>query len=338
MLKTRHASVGFTLLELVAVLAVMSLLSLGVLSGLASYLEFSQRQSTRLRIAQLRDSLERCFATRPHEVFSGPANTLTIAGTALPDMASMNAAQAGALISVSANLWSSLRTCSSPSLETLTSDGFNQPWLLQVSSDLLLDLPTVSIPYRVAVIISTGANTRLESAFDPRTGIVSVGGDDVAEVVDGIGIMQDLHAEALRKSRVLASAYREYFTTRYLASTSRAYEIDYFAGTDSSGNPLTPLWDGPTPEGNGGGIVGNTRGQEIPATAPELRLLDALGLAMSDVTLRAGFPLRVDNSSPAVNSPDNPDPARSLPPFSARVIAPLPGARELITTVSGVVD
>jgi type II secretory pathway pseudopilin PulG len=323
---------------MVAVLAVMSLLSLGILSSLGSYLEFSQRQSTRIRLEQLRESLERCMAALPYEIFSGPANSLTIAGNNLPDPTESGTARANRPAETSAAQWRAVRNCSSPSLEALVSDGFNRPWLLGVSNDLSLEVASARIRYRVAALVSTGANGRLESTFDATTGQLTAGGDDLAEVVDGIATMQNLHADALQKSTKVANAYREYFTTRYLASASRAYEVDYFARSDSSGNPLSPLWDGPSPEGQAGGVAGTTGGAAVPATDPELRLLDALGLSIADVTLRPGYPLRIDNSSPAVNNPDNPDPARTLPPFSARVIAPLPGGEVLITTASGVPD
>ena len=329
---------GFSLLEIVAVLAVMSLLSLGILASLGSYLEFSQRQSTRVRLEQLRDSLERCMAALPYEIFSGPANTLTIAGQTVQDTAGSAAGRMSFATEPSATPWRAIRNCSSPSLEALASDGFNRPWLLGVSNDLSLDVVGARIPYRVAVIVSAGANGRLESVFDATTGQMTLGGDDLAEVVDGIATMQNLHAEARQKSAKVANAYREYFTTRYLASAARAYEIDYFARSDSSGDPRSPLWDGPSPEGHAGGVAGNTGGAAVPATDPNIRLLDALGLALADVTLRPGYPLQIDNSSPAVNNPDNPDPARTLPPFSARVIAPLPGGETLITTASGVLD
>ena len=124
--------------------------------------------------------------------------------------------------------------------------------------------------------------------------------------------------------QVAAEAYRSYFQARGLADAARDIAIDYFATASSPAG----RWDVAGAIGLAGcdGVAPRALAEGIAAT---------LGLAVTDAVDAWGGALRIDNCSDAVRSPRHPDPARQLPPYTAAIVAVLPGPVELRVSVLG---
>jgi hypothetical protein len=112
---------------------------------------------------------------------------------------------------------------------------------------------------------------------------------------------------------------------RFLANPSRDITIDYFGA-----GPLAAGWDE--------GVV-LLRGIDRPAGVAG-RLTDteiaSLGLSRAEVTDGWGQDLSFDNDSSWVRQPGNPVAGRNLPPWGARVSAPVPGGGSLNESIDGV--
>ncbi len=335
---------GFSALELVVVMAVISLLSVSLLSTGASILEYGQRQESHLNLRLLRMAIERCITQEIATAFSSDPNSVAFSGVLLKGgkLSATDGSARGTALSANANgfqwnpnITQALQPCATSGVDQLTNDSFHRPVNVVISDDLVLELPEVRLNYRVIALISAGMNGRFESSFNSSSGILMVQGDDLAEVVSGQPAVRAAYDDAQKKSARVAAAYGAYFLTRYLSSASRAIEVDYFANSNRLGDWASPMWDGSVESAASQGLIASTLGHAVNADSPDLNLLAGLGLAPDDVTLMTRWKLQIDNSSDAVNNPDQTDPRRSLPPFTARVIAPLPSGQTLITTVIG---
>jgi hypothetical protein len=86
--------------------------------------------------------------------------------------------------------------------------------------------------YRVIALVSSGQDGRLDSgtAFDPTSGTLTLGGDDVGVLVSGFPIEYALYKETTARLDRLADMYSSFFTSRFQGNYARDYSIDYFVG------------------------------------------------------------------------------------------------------------
>lgn len=304
---------GVSALEVIVAVLVVGLLSAAVMGSYGAYLDQSQKEETRTRLRQLKLAITEAYRREVMTVSQGSSTAVAFGGVTLAN----GTAATGELLQPFA-------TYSSVNATQLAHDGFNQPVRVFVSNELNQTVSGVTLRYRVIALVAASRNAAIDSTFNAVTGTLAVAGDDVAEVINGYGIVREVFDDTAKRVERVASAYQSYFQIRYLANPARSIAIDYFANSDPSGS-ASPSWDE-------SGTVQSSGG--APADATTVGLLAALGLAPADVTTAAG-PIQIDNSSTDVNHPNHPTPARTLPPYTARVIAPLPGGEQLVRTVSG---
>ena len=182
-----------------------------------------------------------------------------------------------------------------------------------------------NLRFRIVGLVSPGRNGVVESVFSAATGVLTVNGDDEGELIQGYALLREVYDDTVKRVDRVASAYSTYFQTRYLADPARSAAINYFANTDPAG-AVSTSWD----------QTGAVRSSlSLAMNAQDIGAEVALGLSPAELLTTFGQPIQLDNSSGNVNQPDNPDPARVLPPYSARVISALPGGETLIRTVVG---
>ncbi len=314
-MRTMRWQRGFNAVELILSLGVVSMLTATALSHYGVYIDQNQKDETRVRLRQLHLAMQEAYR-RELLTISPPAGAAVVVGaTNIADGASTTAALVG-----------SLTPYASISAELLARDGFNQAVRVHVSNELTQVLAGTPLRYRIIALLSSGKNARFETTFDVTTGSLNPAGDDVYEVVNGYSVVREAYDDTAMRLERLASGYQNYFLTRFLANSTRNISTNYFAATDPSGSP-SANWDQT-------GTVLTSGGTSVSAQAANM--IPALGLALADVTTIFGQAILIDNSSSNVNHPDNPVAARTLPPYTARLIAPLPGGEQLVRTVAGV--
>lgn len=306
---------GFTTLELIIAVAVLGIITITLIGPFGAYIDQSQKEETKSRLKLLSNAINEAYKSELMTVGDAGGTTIRFNGV---DIANNSVVTPALLLP--------FQRYAALSAGILAMDGFNQPHRVFVSNELTQNVAGTTLTYRVVAVVSLGRNGVINSTFDTATGALVVGGDDSAEVVNGYMATKQVYDEASKKLRALASAYQNYFLTRFLANPSRSISVNYFANTDPSGS-ASANWDST-------GTIVSTGGAALDADA--INLHTALGLSLNDVTISDGQMLQVDNSSNDVNQPDQADPGRALPPYSVRLIAPMPGGSQIITSVSGV--
>jgi len=306
---------GFTAFEVVLAIAVVAALAVTVLGPFGAYIDQAQKQDSRQRVRDLKQALEAAYRRE--------LMTASLPGTAALRLGGVDLAN-NTLATPA--LMAPLERYASISAARLAQDGYNQPHRIFVSSELTQSITGTTLAYRIIAVVSVGHNGVLNSTFDVATGTLTPGGDDIVDVVNGYALVREAFDDAQRKLQTVSTAYQSYFLARYQANPTRSVSVDYFANSDPTG-AASPNWDAD-------GVILTSAGGMASAEAVNLRA--ALGLSIDDVTTSLGAQIQVDNSSTEVNQPDQTTSARALPPYSARLMAPLPGGNQIVTTVIGV--
>lgn len=319
---------GFTLTELAIVLAVLIPLVLFVLDVLGPMLAFQGGLDTRTQLADVRQAFTAAYRDNPLAVDGDPDARFVLPSGAIepvvPQAATGRCASGpGTLAPVARYL--------KQSASTAFRDGFAAPMCLLMTPRLVRDIAGVDTFYRIVAVVAPGQNGRLDVIGACATGLSATGeltlcGDDEGVLVDGYNIASELLRQTLARMQVIATAYQVYFQTRGQADPSRDASINYFA----TGGMPTDRWDitGPMPL--------SACGTPSPlAGGGGAEPMAVLGLSPLDVTDLYGQVMQYDNCSNAVRSPQNADPARQTPPYTASIVTVLPGGSVLRVNAVG---
>jgi hypothetical protein len=308
------------------VLAVLMPLVLFTLDVLGPMLAFQAGQDTRRRLDELRLAFEAAY--REHAaVVDGEAEAVfrlpsgTVRATAIDGASGRCLGDADTFLPLAR--W--LASASSVAFR----DGHGAPLCVFITPRRVQSVSGVDLHHRILAIVSPGPNGRPDAGAGCRTGLGEDGrltlcGDDEGLRIDGQAIAADHLARTLARMQVAADAYRGHFQARALADAARDIAIDYFATASSPAG----RWD----VGGGIGLAG------CDGVAPRALadgIAATLGLAPTDAVDAWGGALRIDNCSDAVRSPRHPDAVRQLPPYTAAIVATLPGPVELRVSVLG---
>jgi hypothetical protein len=205
-------------------------------------------------------------------------------------------------------------------------DGYGRPFRIFVSDVLHPLVGGTTLATRRIAIVSSGPDGRFESAsWDAANGILGLQGDDAVAYVDGLLVQRVQVEETRRRMARIATLLRAIAGTRFLANTARDITIDYFGA-----GPIAQGWD------EGSAFL---RGVDRPS-GPAGRFADAeiaaLGISRSEALDAWGGDLSFDNDSGLVRQPGNPAPGRNTPPWSARLVARLPGGGTAVESIDGV--
>ena len=307
---------GFTLLEIVVSIGLLMLATGLIASAFGPWMAFRQSMETERKLREIQQALTAAYNENALSVDNADGEVLTFPLGAIASGTSTSAA-----------LMQPLTRYAGLSPAQMASDGFNTPYRVLVSGRLQQSVTGIAIYYHMAAVVSAGRNGKWDNAthLDGKSGELTLGGDDQGVVVDGYRIARAHYDETLVRMKKIAAVYQTYFSTRYLSDSSRNVAIDYFAQPCAT-SAFPGQWD------TGGGV---------PNTCSAMTALDAsgahagLGFAPTDVVDSYGQPLQIDNSSPAVRSPDNPSAAMATPPYTATVATSLPGGYLLRVSMAG---
>lgn len=313
---------GFTLLEMMLAIGLASLLIVLISNAMASSLTFYSKIETDSRLKDLRTALTTAYNDNAMTVDSNTSAVFTTsAGTLSPLAPTVNNLCLGTTTTFLA-----IARYLSTSASDIWHDGFGRGFCIYVTPRQTATVNGVNFNYHALAIVSAG----VDGAMDPSTtlsavGELTLGGDDKGILIDGRSLMWDKVSQTWLALNRTADAYQTYFSTRYLANTTRDISIDYFAKSDRAGNPSNN-WDATGSMANSGGVATNM---------VNLGAHTVLGLTTADVTDAFGQVLMLDNSSDAVRNPQNSSGALQTPGFTARISTTLPGGLSLSRTVVG---
>lgn len=321
---------GFTLIELVVVLALLTILAIFSLDGFSGMLDFSARVETnnRLKVWKLAvENVYQKYSTTIDEnsgaVFDlGPVHGITAA--AVPNSAR--------ICSIDSTKIREFARFAGLSAGDLIHDGHHRNFCMFITNRLTDVVGGTSLFYHSIAIVSGGPNGRVEAdtTLDANGNLnINPASDDVGILFDGRKFAVDRYNLTLARLNKAADAYAAYYAARYQSDTSRSLAVDYFScGTEDCSSPIA-RWDQ-------FGQMPSTCTAPLPIVAETgISPHSVLGLSQSDVTDGWGELFQIDNCTDAVRSPSNTAVNKQIPPYTAVISSTLPGGAILSVTAVG---
>lgn len=295
MLNLRKNS-GFTLIEMLIVLALIAVISLTIMSSMSTWIAFKQKLDNESKLSDIKQAFSTIYSLNALKVESNATRSfLEFEGQGVcPTTLAQIQKQESSFILYSTNF--------SATPQNISRDGYANPWCIYVSNPLSAVVDGTLLRYRNIAIVSKGRNGELDTTavagdpsittFDPITGTLSVGGDDSGILVSGLDIQRDKLKETLSRMNKLATMYETYFTSRFLNNTGRDITKYYFSNKEdtASGSSI-------------GGVIKSTDGIFAPVynSADLTAGLAPLGVSAADAISAWGLNIEVGNCNETVN-------------------------------------
>lgn len=225
---------GFTLVEVLIALAVVTLISLVVLSALGPWLRLKQSVDNERKLQSVRASVTAYYRANAMALEAEKGARLGPFENVVPANGQCASARE-AFAAVPQHL--------ADGPDEAATDGYRNPLCVFVSRQLARNIDGRLLVYHVFAAVSPGPDGVLDATttFDPDTGVLSLGegedtpSDDRAVLVNGYDVQLALYQETMARLARVVDAYETYFTARYLAWPDRDVTRYYFAA--SAGDP-----------------------------------------------------------------------------------------------------
>lgn len=352
---------GFTLIEIVISIALVILITGVIMSGIGPWIKFKQRLETE---QNLRDLVQATSALYKANAFSidntdnaSPGSMISTAGGGTLQLAGLAGGPPGAVFAGNCDAGDPADTTAvlaalaplqpylAKPISDLARDGFNNKICFQVSKRLFREVNGTKLYYHSVAFVAPGDNTVIDPGtqfIEDTSGMVlTLGGDDTGQVVDGFKIALANYKITTERLQKMASAYETYFQIRFLTKIDRDISINYFYADDLTNN------------GDPGNLLAVDPGPTAPETKKDLgatwelasfsnvieplplpdgalnRFVTVLGISDMEGRDAWGNPLLIDNRSsrvkPGVGVGGPLDGVKLQPPFSVSFGALLPG-------------
>lgn len=317
---------GFTLVEIIVALAILTLISAFMLNALGPWLSFKQKIDNDRKLMEVKTIFTTIYERNAWSVETNAGAVFTFSGGVLA-----NSPMNGNICVSQLAVLSGLSQYFSDGLPAGEQDGFGSPFCFLISPQLSQNMNGSTLYYHNIAVVSMGRDGKKNAgtAIDAATGALTLAGDDSGVLINGFAVQSRKYVETAARLDRVAKAYGQYFTTRFLANPSRDVYIDYFAQGNPAGN-----WDGTVP----GASVWGTQGtfQDIYAHLGILGLSPEDGRSAweSNNTMYVG---NYDETVPGTTVTVRSSAGGVAPPYTAVLYAPLPGpaGTNLIKTVMG---
>ncbi len=148
---------GFTLIEILVALAVMVILGAVLYPALMGEIHFSDRATTRARLAVLRRAVNEAYLRHAMAIdtLAPRANTIALNTASTYTLATGPAFQPGNPYAFQNGFQMFAQYADTPA-RTLVTDGFGRPWVVYVSDPLTTVKDGVTLTYHVIAFVSKG--------------------------------------------------------------------------------------------------------------------------------------------------------------------------------------
>lgn len=226
---------GFTLVEIMIVMSLITIISMLLLSPLGSWLAFSRTTSNDRKLQDLKSAISRYYELNAMAIDSAAATTPATLGVVTSNMVA-----AGGTCAQDLATYQGLGMLLSDTPQQASLDAYKNPWCIFVSAPQTVSRDGATLTFRNVAIISTGENGVIDAGTSvSAAGVITLSptGDDKGIMLSGEDIQYQKLSQTLAKMQRIANTYEIYFTTRYLANASRDMSIDYFTNeVDTTGS------------------------------------------------------------------------------------------------------
>ena len=244
---------GFTLIEMLVALAILTVITLTVMGALGPWMGLKQKLDTERRMQSLKSGVTALYEANAMSIELLPNGTFVAFTTSAPAAGLCDSQQAA--FELSADRFSE-------SAGTMSRDGYANPWCIFISDALRETQDGVDVYYRNVSFVSTGPSGLLDVGTKMLpNGAMQIAGGNTAITISGRDIQASKIREVQRRLNRVSQMYETYFTTRFLANPSRDISVYYFSNAYDSG-----------------GAVSSTGGAWTPVRA----VLQVIGVSPSD--------------------------------------------------------
>lgn len=224
--KSRQASRGFSLPEVLITMALIAVISLVVMGSLEPWIGFKQKLDTERRLQDVKNGLSSVYDRNGMAVELQPANRFMEFVTSTP----VAGPDGGLRCDSQVTAFEKHTEVFSESPTQVSVDGYANPWCFMISGPLNETRDGVPLWYRNVAVVSTGPDGVLDAATKMNAdGTITLAGDDLATTITGREIQAPKIRETLRRLNRVAQFYESYFTARYLSYADRDITRYYFA-------------------------------------------------------------------------------------------------------------
>jgi len=221
---------GFTLIEVLVTLALITIISLVVMGALQPWIGFKQKLDNERKMQDIRQGILAFYRDNAMAIEAQPAQRIG---------PFVNSSASGGRCSEQLSAFVDTINYFNESPDNLQRDGYANPWCIFVSPSLFVNVDGVPVWHRTIAFISPGPNGTLEAGtrMNPNGTIaLDPDGDDQGVLISGLDVQVTKLRETQKRMDRVASAYETYFTARYLSNPARDIGIYYFSKTyDPSG-------------------------------------------------------------------------------------------------------
>lgn len=365
---------GIALWTMLGALVVIALLSAVLVPSIIGIVDYTDRQETANRLAVLRSAINDAYEAHAMAIddapgavirFDGPQNVDGDRAHGFEPDLSVTFMPDGAPV-----IQSGFNVLSDYAIETglnMALDGYGNAWRVFVSQRLTGRWNGYDIPYHAVAIVSsngatnaTGDAPQLDpgTAFNAKTGQLTLGGKDQGMVFTGYDIQRDKTRKTLKQLETLTARYREFYEFAQTSDSQGSLLRDYFSTpcpSDGYESRYDMASDVASTCGSTfaypamPGIAFSVRssasacGGTSPVSAPGLGLMSALSI--DDATALSSWGGRIGMANANASdcdgqSPRTPGLSSSVnrPPYTALLMAWMPGGRILTASAVGTVD
>lgn len=330
-MKFRHRklSKGFTLIELIVVIALLTGMAVYGMDGLSGALNYKSRVETDNKLKAWRGAVENVYSKYSTTIDANTAAVIDLGATpiaqALPNGTTRRCNLPVASVTQFARF-------AGYSPRDLIKDGFGGSLCLLITPRQTDTIAGTTLYYHSIALVSGGGNgkvdttTKLDAAgnlnIDPTS-------DDVGILFDGRKFSTDRYNQTVERLTRSINAYNAYYAARYQSDASRSLGIDYFSCGSDTCTTAVARWDS-------AGLMPSTCTAAISMVRTTgISPHSVLGLSQTDVTDGWGNLFSMDNCTDTVRSPGNTLISKQTPPYTAVISATLPGGAILSVTAVG---
>lgn len=230
MATSRKHSRGFTLIEMLVAMVIVTLISLVVMGSVGPWLAFKQKLDNERKMQDVKNGLTSLYAAKSMAIELQGDGVLDAFATATAG--SVNCEEQSAAFIANAERFSDSTAHS-------TRDGYGSPWCIFISRANSELKDGVTLWFRNIAIVSGGPDGVLDADTSfTDGGTLTLGGDDAGVTISGREIQAEKLKETLRRMNRVAQMYETYFTTRYLANSARDITLYYFSTAGDPGGAV----------------------------------------------------------------------------------------------------
>ncbi|MCA3167044.1 MAG: type II secretion system protein [Burkholderiales bacterium] len=324
---------GFTLIELVVSLFIISLLTFLLSEQFGPFLNYKQRVDTERRLGILEASFNAAYRAEFTSIATTDEAKLVLdAGEIEP--AGPNT---GGICTSTATTLQAMARYLNMALPDSFVDGGGAPLCFFISPQLTGAVDSTQILYHRVAVVAPG----FDRVINSETGCAGSGfnddwnlrlcGDDRGFLISGEYVVAEQVRAVIKKIERVARVYEVFCQTRFLQNASRNPAINYFYGLKSDGTACSTA---------SRCDAGSTMRMSVDESSCSLTVAESgstlfdpdlgdasphrvLGLSEDDVRVDAATFLSYDNCSSRVRSPRHTTTASSVAPFTARIFVDL---------------